>query len=59
MSVPQYLAPVGIVTISLLVPSSASYSIAGCLTLLEIYWNYFFLLKIYWKFTKSLGNFLV
>jgi len=29
---------------------------------LEIYWNYFFLLEIleiYWKFTKSPGNFLV
>jgi len=36
--------------------------IIGCLTLLEIYWNYFFLLEIleiYWKFTKSPGNFLV
>ena len=34
----------------------------GCLTVLEIYWNYFFLLEIveiYWKFTKSPGYFLV
>ena len=33
---------------------------SACLTLLEIHWNYFFLLEIleiYWKFTKSPGNF--
>ena len=35
--------------------------ITGCLTLLEIYWNNFFLLEIleiYWKLAKSSGNFL-
>jgi len=26
---------------------------AGCLTLLEIYWNYFSLLEIYWKLAVS------
>jgi len=37
-------------------------NLGKCLTLLEIleiYWNYFFLMEIYWKFTKSPGNFLV
>jgi len=24
-------------------------ALAGCLTLLEIYWDYFFLLEIYWR----------
>jgi len=33
--------------------------VSNTLEILEIYWNYFFLLGIYWKFTKSPGNFLV
>ena len=33
-------------------------AMAGCLTLLEIYWNKFSLLEIYWKLAKSPGNFL-
>ena len=37
------------------------YGETGCLTLLEIleiYWNNFCLLEIYWKIAKSPGNFL-
>jgi len=40
---------------------SVRVSNSGCLTLLEIleiYWNNFSLMEIYWKLAKSTGNFL-
>ena len=46
------------VYINLFGTTGSSPLLTGCLTLLEICWNNFSLLEIYWKFAKSPGNFL-